>query len=327
MNESIRRRSALGWLAAAGLATQLPARAQPANWPSKAIRLIVPFPAGGSPDSTSRQVGEQVARILGTSVVVENRPGASALIGVRAMTAQPADSHTLVYVTSGHVTLSALPSQFDMLRETRLVTRISNSPFVLVVNAESPYQTLGDLIKAIQARPGALTYGSGGQGSPAHMAVEYMAEAVPGLNATHIPFKGAVESANAILGKQIDFTIGVLGALLPNIQGGKLRALGLTTATRLSSMPNVPTIAEAAVPGYQFSAWGGLAMHKDTPDAIVQRMHQVLAEACATEAVRAHVARNSGVMDLTDSPRAFVAAVEKEIANERRVVKRLGLTA
>jgi tripartite-type tricarboxylate transporter receptor subunit TctC len=326
MNESIRRRSALGWLASAGLAAQFPAMAQPANWPSKALRLIVPYPAGGSPDSTSRQVGDQVSRILGTSVVVENRPGGSALIGVRAMTAQPADNHTLVYLSSGHVTLAALPSPFDLLREVRLVTRLTNSPFVLVVNAESPYQTLSDLIKAIQARPGALTFGTAGQGSPAHMAVEFMSESVPGLNATHIPFKGAVESANAILGKQIDFTIGVLGALLPNIQGGKLRALGVTTPARLPVLPNVPTLAEAGLPGYQYAAWGGIAMHKDTPDAVVQRMHQALAEACATEAVRAHVARNAGVMDLTDSPRAFVAAVEKEIANERRVVKRLGLT-
>ncbi len=326
MKESIRRRSALGWLAAAGLATQLPARAQPANWPSKAIRLIVPYPAGGTPDTTSRSVGEQVTRILGTSVVVENRPGGSGLIGVRAMTAQPADNHTLVYLSSGHVTLAALPAPFDLLREVRLVTRISNSPFVLAVNAESPYQTAADLIKAIQARPGVLTFGTAGQGSPAHMAVEYMTEALPGLNATHIPFKGAVESANALLGKQIDFTISVLGALLPNIQGGKLRALAVTTAGRLSALPNVPTLAEAGVPGYQYSAWGGLSMHKDTPDAIVQRMHQALAEACATEAVRTHVARNAGVMDVTDSPRAFVAAVEKEIVNERRVVKRLGLT-
>jgi tripartite-type tricarboxylate transporter receptor subunit TctC len=326
MNASIRRRSALGWLASAGVAAQFPAMAQPANWPSKALRIIVPYPAGGTPDTTSRQVGEQVARILGTSVVVENRPGGSGLIGVRAMTAQPADNHTLVYLSSGHVTLAAMPAPFDLLREVRLVTRLSNSPFVLAVNAESPYQTLGDLIKAIQARPGALTYGSGGQGSPAHMAVEYMTEALPGLNATHIPFKGAVESANALLGKQIDFTISVLGALLPNIQGGKLRALGVTTPARLSVLPNVPTLAEAGLPGYQYAAWGGLAMHKDTPDAVVQRMHQALAEACATEAVRAHVARNAGVMDLTDSPRAFVAAVEKEIANERRVVKRLGLT-
>jgi tripartite-type tricarboxylate transporter receptor subunit TctC len=320
------RRTAIAWLAASGLSVPTIAAAQTGNWPSKALRLIVPYPAGGSPDATSRQIGEQLGRIFNTPVVVENRPGGSALIGVRAMTAHAADNHTLVYITSGHVTVTAMSPAFDLLRETRLVTRTTNSPFVLVVNAESPYQTAQDLIKAIQAKPGTLTYGTAGQGSPAHMAVGYMVEAIPGLNAVHVPFKGAVESANAILGKHIDFTIGVLGALIPNIQGGKLRALGITTAARLAALPTIPTLAEAGLPGYQFSAWGGLAMHKDTPDAIVQRMHQAVVEACNSEPMRALVQRSAAVMDLTDSPRAFVAAVERELAAERRVVQRFGLT-
>ena len=320
------RRTALQSLAAYSLAPSLSALAQSANWPSKPIRLIVPYPAGGSPDAVSRLVGEQMSKILATPVVVENRPGGAALVGFRAMTAQPMDGHTLVYVSSGHVTLTATSPQFDLLKESRLVTRMSSSPFILVVNAESPHQTLQDLMKAVLAQPGKLSYGSAGPGSPAHMAVEYLAENLPGFNAIHVPFKGAVESANAILGKQIDFTIGVLGALLPLVQAGKLRALGVTTSARLKELPAIPTIAEAGAAGYQFSAWGGLAMHKDTPEPIVQRMHQVVTEACAAESVRVLLQRSAALPDLSDSPRAFTATVEREIAAERRIVKRLGLS-
>lgn len=324
MATAFHRRTALGCLAVSVLAPNM-ARAQ-SPWPNKPIRLIVPYPAGGSPDSMSRVVGDQLGRILGTSVVVENRPGGSAIVGFRAMTAQPADQHTLVYASSGHVTVSAISPQFDLLRESRLITRMTNSPFVLVVHSDSPYQNLQDLLKAIAAQPGKISYGSAGQGSPAHMAVEYLAESIAGFNANHIPFKGAVESANAILGKQIDFTIGVLGALITQVQAGKLRALGVTTSTRIAGLPQIPTIAEAGVPAYQYSAWGGLAMHKDTTDAVVLRMHQAITEACNTEAVRSHVQRNAGLLDLSDSPKNFTAAVEKEVAAERRIVKRLGLT-
>lgn len=326
MNPSLPRRSALQWLGALGASLALPAQAQ-AAWPSKPPRMFVPYPAGGAPDGTARVFGEQIARILGTSVVVENRPGGSGLVGLRAMTAQAADAHTLVFVTSGHVTLSALTPQFDLLRETRLVTRLTNSPFGLVVHADSPYQTTQDLIRAIQAKPGTISYGSAGPGSPSHMAVEYMEEAIAGFNALHVPFKGAVESVTAILGKQIDFTVGVLGTLLPQIQSGKLRALGVTTPSRLALAPQIPTLAEGGILGYQYAAWGGICMHKDTPEAVVQRLHQALVEAGATEPVRSFIQKIGAVTDLTESPKAFVAATEKEIARERSIVKRLGMSA
>lgn len=320
-----RRRILLGIGAAAATSPRW-AGAQEPVWPTRPLKLIVPYPAGGAPDASCRSIAEAMGRNIGQSIVIDNKPGGSGLIGVRAMTAQTYDGgHTLCYVTSGHVTLNAMSPQFDLLKETRLVTMTSSSPLVFVVHADSPYKTLQDVVQAMRASPGKLTYGSAGAGSAAHMAAVYLEDALPGVRAQHVPYKGAIESANAILGKQIDFTIGVLGALLIHIKSGKLRALGVSTSQRLPMLPNLPTIAEQGVPGYSISPWGGIAMHRDTPDAVLKKVHSAVTQALASESVKQTALNMGGIVAASESPAAFTAETLRELDRERQTVKRLGL--
>ena len=323
MYHAINRRQALAGLASLS-ALAAPVRAQ-AAWPSKPLRFVVPYPAGGSPDGFTRQMGEELSRQLGATVLVENKPGASGLLGVRAVSLAPADQHTFAYVTSGHVTLSAINPKFDLLKEHRMVARLSASPFIAVVNAASPYKTMRELIAAVQASPGKLSFGTAGVGSPAHLAVEYLEESTRNFKALHVPFKGAVESINAILGGQIDFTISVLGVALPQIQAGKLRALAVTTPTRHVLLPDVPTIAEAGGGNYAFLAWGGFAMHSDTPDAVVARAAAAFAAAMPSDGMKKFLAGAGSHADIIDSPAAFTAQVRQDLATERVIIKRLGI--
>jgi tripartite-type tricarboxylate transporter receptor subunit TctC len=323
MKTAFTRRTALGALA--GLSTiGMPAWAQPA-WPTKSLKFVVPYPAGGAPDSFARQIAEDVARQLGVTIVVENRPGASGLLGMRAVSQAPADQHTFAYIASGQVTLTAMNPKFDLLKELKPVIRLSASPFVAVVNAESPYKTMGDLIAAAQASPGKLSYGSAGPGSPAHMAVEYLEESTKNFKALHVPFKGAVESINAILGGQIDFTIGVLGAAVPHIKAGKLRALAVTTARRVPLLPDVPTIAESGGGSYAYQSWGGFMVHADTPDAVVARAAAAFTTAMQSEGMKRLIANMGSQADVSESPAAFLAQLQRDVAAERLIVKRLGI--
>lgn len=317
---NINRRQALAGLSALAL----PICAQTA-WPNKPLRFVVPYPAGGSPDSFTRQIGDELARQLGVAVIVENKPGASGLLGVRAVSMAAADQHTFAYVTSGHVTLAAINPKFDLLKEHRMVARLSASPFVALVHAASPHKTMRELIAAVQANPGKLSYGSAGVGSPAHMAVEYLEESTRNFKALHVPFKGAVESINAILGGQIDFTISVLGAALPQVQAGKLRALAMTTPTRHPLLPDVPTIAEAGGGNYAFQAWGGFVMHSDTPENVITRAAAVFAAAMPSEGMKKLLASAGSHADISESPAAFVAQVRQDLATERVITKRLGI--
>ena len=321
MQPIVTRRAALTALLASGL----PAHARTA-WPSKPLKFVVPYPAGGSPDNFTRQISEQLAQRFGVSVVVENKPGAGGLLGLRSVSQGSADGHLYSYVTSGQVTLSAINPKFDLLKELKPVARLSASPFVALVNSTSPYKTMGELISAVQAAPGKLSFGTAGTGSPAHMAVEYLEESAGNFKALHIPFKGAVESINAILGSQIDFTISVLGASLPHIRAGRLRALGVTTAQRSAALPDVPTIAEAGGGRrYAFQSWGGFMMHASTPDDIVAQAAAAFAAAMKTPAMQRYSENTGTQITISESPAAFLAQLLREVTAEQAIVKRLGI--
>ena len=324
MRTSILRRTFLQVFAVVGIPAIV--QAQGANWPTKPIKFYVPYPAGGAPDALARQLGEQLTRVLATPVVVDNRPGASGMLGVRAMTSQPYDGHTLVLITSGHVTATALSPNFDVTRDTQVVTRLINSPLVLVVNAESAYRSVGDLIKAVTAKPGEVPYGSAGAGSTPHMATELVAELVPGFKPLHVPYKGSLEAANAILGKSVDFTFGIPGVVLPLIKAGRLRALGVTSSIRMQQLPDIPAISEAGVPGFKFGVWMGIAVHKDTPAPILQQLHAALAQSSDSDGVKRLLQSTGSLLDVSESPMAFSASIAAEITKERVTVKRLGLS-
>lgn len=318
------RRQALVW-ASSSLVIPWVAGSAAAAESARDLRIVVPYPAGGAPDNSCRLMAVELARDLGVKVIVENRPGASGLLGARAVSQGPADGSMLVYASSGHVTLSAINPKFDLLRELRPVTRVSASPFVAVVSAQSGYKTMGDLLKAVQSQPGKLTYGTAGNGSPAHMAMEFLHEATGNFQVLRVPFKGAVESINAILGGQIDFTIGVLGAALPLIKAGKLRALGVTTSERQPVLPEVPTIAEGTGTKYRYASWGALMMHPKTPDEVVARLDASIRKFAQSKVFEDFLASSGGQRWISASPAELEAQLRRDLEVETQIVTRLKL--
>ena len=222
MNPSISRRRLISGLVAAPVWAPM-ALAQ-ASWPTNTIRIVVPSPAGGGVDAFARVVGEQLAAALKVTVLIDNKAGASGLIGTKAAAQSAPDGYTIAYIHSGLVTVQAMNPRLDLLKELRPVAKLSYSPFMAVVNAESKFKTMQDLVAEVLAHPGKLTFGSGGPGSPAHLAVEYIEERLGNFKSVHVPFKGAADSANAIVGGQVDFQVGLLAASAPLVQAGRLRA-------------------------------------------------------------------------------------------------------
>ena len=298
-----------------------------AAWPTKSGRSVVPYPAGCSPDAFARTAADQLGPQTGQSFIIENKPGATGLLGARAIAQGSADGHGMAYISSGHVTLSAMNPSFSLLKELKVVSKLSVSPFICVVNPKSPYMTMQELIAGVLAKPGKLSFGSAGLGSPAHIAVEFLEEKIPGFKALHVPFKGAVESINAIMGEQIDFSILVMGAAVPHIQSGKLRGLGVTSASRSAALPDTPTIAESGAPGYLYESWGGMAMHAQTPDDTVERVFQALGKATNTAPVKALMEKTGSHVATSGSPKEFAHQLARDIQAETKLIKALGLTA
>lgn len=292
------------------------------NWPSNTIKLILPAPAGGGVDVFSRVLAEQLTVALKQAVIVDNKAGAGGLIGTKAAAQSAPDGYTIAYIHSGLVTVQAMNAKLDLLKEFKPVAKLSYSPYVAVVSADSKYKTMQDLVAAVQANPGKLTFGSGGTGTPAHLAVEYIEEKMGNFKVLHVPFKGALESANAIVGGQIDFQVGLLGSVAGLVRGGKLRALAVTSRERVPLLPNVPTMSEAGIDGFVFEPWGGLAMPTGTPDAIVSRLQEVLPAVLASAAIKNVAALQGSVIDYLPT-QAFTAQIAREIELDKAVVKRL----
>lgn len=295
-------------------------------WPTRPIKMVVPYPAGGAPDAFVRALAEHLSvQFPGSSTVVDNRPGASGLLGARAVAQGPADSHTLAYVSSGHVTLAAMNPKFDLLKELKPVSRLSASAFAVLVAADSPHKNMEDLIRHVQANPGKVNCGTAGTGSPSHMAVEYLQESTQNFKTNLVAYKGAIESINAIMGGHIDMTIGVLGAAVPLLKSGKLRALAVTTAKRHPLLPNVPTVAESGGGDYAYQAWGGFMVHPSTTDDVVARLQTAFQSAMQSDGVKRYMASTGGMPDTSESPAAFRTQLVKDIAREQAIIQRLGL--
>jgi tripartite-type tricarboxylate transporter receptor subunit TctC len=322
MTQSLFRRKLLKTLAV--IAASPSAAFAQNSWPNRVIKLSVPAPAGGAVDLFSRALAERLAAALGQAVIVDNKPGAGGILGTRAASQAAPDGYTIAYIHSGLITVQAMNAKLDLLKEFRPVARLTSSPFMLVVRADAPYTSVKDLVLAAQAAGNKLSYGSGGVGSPAHLAVELLAEKVGNFTALHVPFKGASESAQAILGGQIDFQIGVLGAVAPLVQSGKLRALAVTSGARAPMFPAVPTMAEAGFADFVFEPWGGLAVPAGTPDNVMARLNQILPDALSSAQMKDVMAKQSGLISYV-GPQPFAAQIARELDVERALVKRLGL--
>lgn len=249
-----------------------------ANWPSRPIKWVVPFPPGGAMDAIARTLGDQAARELGQPFVIENRPGAGGNIGADYVAKLPGDGYTIMITSIGMATNPALYTKlsYDPVKDFAPISLLAVVPNVLVVNAaKSADKSVKDALAHARREPGKLTYASAGNGTSIHLAGEMFA-ALAGVQLLHVPYKGSGPAVTDMLGGQVDLMFDSITSARPHIQSGKLRALGVTTARRSSALPDVPTIAEAGVPGYEVSPWFAVFAPAGTPATVVARLNQVL---------------------------------------------------
>jgi tripartite-type tricarboxylate transporter receptor subunit TctC len=319
----MRRRSMIA--AAAAAALPLAARAED-RFPSRPIRLIVPFAAGGSTDALSRLAGQIINERLGQPVVVENISGAGGAIGAGKLVEAPADGYTLMGGTPGPVTINphlmkSLP--YDVRRDLAPVVFVGDSPGVLVVSKESPFHSVGEIIAAAKATRGGLTFASAGVGSFAHLAAELFRWR-SGAELVHVPYRGTSPAATDVLAGRADFMVENYPSVQPWIASGDFRVLAVALSHRFSLLPAVPTMAEAGVKDCEASSWFGLFARAGAPPAAIQAVNQAVNEGLRTPAVQARLTE-LGVEATGGTPEAFRALIDKRLDEMAGVVRAAGI--
>jgi tripartite-type tricarboxylate transporter receptor subunit TctC len=320
------RRAALGMLcatAAGTLGLHRPAFGAEGSYPTRPVRLIVPYAAGGGPDIQARVLGLALARLLDEAVIVENKVGAGGILAAEYVAQQPPDGYTLLMGSSTHVTQKLLqPSvRFDPRAFTHII-RTGTGYSVLAVSAASPFQSVADLVAAAKRAPGTLNYASGGIGSAAQLyGAAFVSSA--GIEALHVPYRGSVEIAPALIRGDAHFAFPVVSTALPQIRDRKLRALAITATQRDPTLPDVPTLNEALHrQDLGLLSWSGVWGPPGVAPAIVARLHAALTSALADPALREAYARDGTAVAPTDSPAAFARFIEAETARYRDVIAR-----
>lgn len=298
------------------------------NWPSRPIRFVVPFPAGGTADLIGRLISQQLAEVLGQPVVVENRAGAGGNIGAAMVASAAPDGYTLLQGTIG--THGINPTlyrhlNFDPQKDFEPVARISSGTNVLVVNPNVPVKSVQELIALAKKEPGKLMMGSSGSGSSIHMSGELF-QYMTGTRFTHVPYRGGAPAMTDLLGGRVQLMFDNSPTAIPHIQKGSLRPLAVTSAKRLPALPNVPTMIEAGVPDYVVSSWSGIFAPAGTPPAIVEKLNQAVATAFRSEKLRARYAEAGIEIEVMTVPE-FRTFVQKEIARWATIVKASGASA
>jgi tripartite-type tricarboxylate transporter receptor subunit TctC len=303
----------------------LPASAVEA-YPARPIRFIVPFPPGGGNDIVGRIIAAKLTEGLGQQVVVDNRGGAGGTVGTDITAKAPPDGYTMlvnnISLAVNHTLVRKLP--YDTLRDLAPVSLVGRQPNVLVVHPGIAAKSLRELIDLARAKPGELNYGSGGNGTASHLATE-MLKLMTKTDITHVPYKGLGPALTDLIGGRVELIISTMASALPQVKTGKLRPLAVTTTRRSSFFPQVPTMDEAGVKGYEFSTWYGLLVPAGTPHAILERLNLAVQKAVASPAVAEQFAAQ-GLEPASSSPREFAAYLKSEIAKWGRVIKASGAT-
>jgi tripartite-type tricarboxylate transporter receptor subunit TctC len=298
-----------------------PAQAQD-KWPSRPITWMVPFAAGGTTDVLGRVIANKLGPALGTTVVVDNKPGAGGNIGSDFVAKAAPDGYTILggTISSHAINVSLYPNMpYDPVKSFQPVSLIGTLPNVLVVNASSPYKTLDDVIAAARAKSEALTFGSSGNGTSQHLSGELF-QSMTGAKMLHIPYKGGAPAMQALLGQQVDLVFENIVAAVPLVQSGKLRALAVTSATRAGSLPNVPTVAEAGLPGYEIVSWQAVFAPAGTPQPVVQRLSSEIGKIIRDPEVAARLAA-LGVEPSGAGPAELGALQKSEVAKWAKLIK------
>lgn len=294
------RRQIIGLAAAA---MSLPTLAQTSSFPLRPVRIVVPYTTGGSNDVIARLLAQQLQETWGQPVVVENKPGAAGNIGASDIAKSAPDGHSLLLTNINIVSMNPgliANMPFDPQKDFAPISLLGTTALALVVHPSVPANNVRELIDLARKGPGRLNYASSGNGSPQHMSAE-MFKAMTKTSLTHIPYRGAAPAVNDLLAGQVQVTIGVVNQLIPHIRAGKLKALGVTTRKRLAQMPDVPTLDEAGVPGYESEIWLGLAAPSATPPAIIEQINQAIRKAMATADVISKL-QSQGIDVVVSSP-------------------------
>lgn len=317
----------LALLLAAACTTLAVAPATAQDYPTRPVKIIVPFAAGGPADVYARFVGARLQETMGQPFVVENRPGAGAVTGTDGAARSAPDGYTLLLISNAHtVNETLIPNKpYALLRDFTAVAPINYSDLVLVVNPAVPVSTLPELIALAKAQPGKLNYASSGPGTPYHMAGELF-KSMAGLDIVHVPYKESSAARAGVLGGQVELMFDAVTTMSEQAKAGKVRALATSGKARSSVMPGVPTVAEAGVPGYEAVIWLGVMAPKGTPPAVVARLNAEITKLAAKPETKADWAKQ-GAVGMTMTPDEFAKYVADDIVKWERVIKLSGAKA
>ena len=319
------RRLALSLLC--GLCAAGVAHAQ-APWPNKPIRMIVPLAVGSAVDNAARIVAQKMSQTLGQNIVIENQPGASGLIGAGNVAKAAPDGYTIGGFNDSLMTM--VPNMnprmpWDILKDFEPVSLVATIEWGLVVNAEAPEKSAADLIASARRSPGQLNYGSGGNGSPQHIAMALFASQA-GLQMKHVPYKGATQAAMGVAGKEVDAAFQGIATVNSLVKAGKLRLVGVTTPRRLPQFPDVPTVSESGLPGFEFNSWFTIMAPAGTPKNIVNALAAEVKKALADPEVREKLLAQ-GLTPRGSSPEELAAATRAQLARYGALIKQNNITA
>ncbi|MFN3416469.1 MAG: Bug family tripartite tricarboxylate transporter substrate binding protein [Caldimonas sp.] len=315
------RRSLLAAGLGAVLAAALPVHAQD-TWPSKPVKIVVPFAPGGTSDILARTLAEKLQGSLKQTIVIENKAGAGGVIGADSVAKSAPDGYTFLLGTiASHAINPALQPKipYDALKDFAPVMLLGSISNVLLVGANQPYKSVADLIAAAKARPGSIAFGSAGTGSSQHMSGEAF-KLLTGAELSHVPYRGSAPAIQDLIGGQIPASFETVTVALPHIQSGKVRALAVTSASRSRVLPDIPTLQEAGVAGFDVASWQAFYAPAGTPPAIVQRMNRELASIIATPEVKARM-EGLGLEYQPNTPEQFAEFGRKELAKWAKIVK------
>jgi putative tricarboxylic transport membrane protein len=313
----------------AGASILLPAgiEAKAEDYPARPVTLVVPWPPGNSPDGIARILGPKLADRLGKPFIVENRPGAASILGAASVAKADPDGHSLLVGTSTSFTTGPILRKnppYDPARDFVPLAMVGYTPFVLVVNPALPVHSVSDLIKLAEQKPGELSYGSGGLGHPAHIYAELLKN-MTGIQMVHVPYKGSPPALNDVVGGHIPLMFADALPSLPLVADGKVRALAVSSSTRLVSAPNIPTMAEAGVPGFDAVGWIMLVAPAKTPAQIVNKLRSEVVPFLAAPDVQSWIVKNGMIPAKPQSPEDLQRFLDSEIARWRGVLEEIGI--
>lgn len=296
------------------------------KWPSKPITYVVPFPAGGTTDILGRLIGQKLGTALGTTIVIENKGGAGGSVGSELAARAPADGYTMLggTISSHAINVSLYPKLgYDPIKSFSPVVLVGSNPVVLVVKADSPYKTLQDVLAAAKAKPKTVSSASAGNGTSQHMTLELLGFRT-GTQFVHVPYKGSGPAIQDVIGGQVDMMFDTTVVAGPHIQSGKLRAIAVSSAKRLDSMPDVPTIAESGVPDFEVVSWQGIFVPAGVPKPIIDRLHAEIMKILQTTEMQDRL-KSLGMQPSSRTPEQVAAFQKAEVEKWAQVIKAAGI--